>query len=265
MSPLLIPNLLALFAFLFGMLILLVLFHLQERVTSRFLAKHLGWKAVLLTGWLGVSAHEFAHLVMAKFFAHRIVAWKLFEPDPVSGTLGYVRHSYSRKSAWQVLGNFFIGMAPVFFGGLLLYGLFWWILPTEKLGLLLQNTLFLGQGTQKKQALTFLVVFEGLRAFGTNLGAALWSSRSLWLPLQIYLGICISSHLAPSSTDFKGAFPGLLVMVVLLAGGAAFCAQLDISLVGITSFLCPMLCLFLATVVFQVSYMMLVATLVRRT
>ncbi len=55
--------------------------------------------------------HELSHLVTAKLFGHRIVGVAFFDPDPATGTLGYVRHAYSKRTPLQLVGNFVIGIA----------------------------------------------------------------------------------------------------------------------------------------------------------
>ena len=71
-----------------GLLALLtLLLHLVERRVSRRLSHRFGWRSVLVTGWLGVPLHELSHLAMCWVFRHRIVAYRLFDPDPRTGTL----------------------------------------------------------------------------------------------------------------------------------------------------------------------------------
>ena len=90
MRPLAYANALSLLLVVAGAALLLVALHALERRASRYVAHRLGWRGVLVTAWLGVPCHELGHLAMARLFGHRIVAWRLFDPDPTSGTLGYV-------------------------------------------------------------------------------------------------------------------------------------------------------------------------------
>ena len=46
---------------------------------------------------------------------------KLFDPDPETGTLGYVQHTYESSSLYQMAGNFFIGIGPILLGSALIY------------------------------------------------------------------------------------------------------------------------------------------------
>lgn len=203
---------------------LLALLHLQERAVSRYVAHRLGWRAVLLTGWLGVPLHELSHLVTAKLFGHRVVAFKLFDPDPVSGTLGYVRHAYARRSAWQIAGTFFVAVAPVAAGALALGALLAWMIPPgDRSGF--------GWAVTRTAATPEAFLLE-LGAAACTAGEAIWRHRTLWLPLQVYLCVAVACHMAPSRSDFAGAWPGLLVLALLLAGGAALAALRGVSLGG---------------------------------
>jgi len=244
---------------LVGLIALLGWLHLQERLSGRYLAHKLGWRAVLITGWLGVPVHELAHLITAKLFGHRIIAWKLFEPDPVSGTLGYVRHAYSRQNLWQVLGTLFIGLAPLALGGLLLSGLLVWMLPPPALNTLVRQAQELSIGAANgAQDLP-----RGLQALLWGFCTALWVNRTWWLPLQLYLGICIASHLCPSPGDLAGAWPGSVLGTILTLGVVALQSSRGVSLAVAGSVLIPLLLLTLATTLFQGLYVALVGMVFR--
>lgn len=202
MDPLVARNLAHVAGIWVGGAILVALLHLQERVTSRHIAHHLGWRGVLLTGWLGVPVHELSHLIAALLFGHRIIAWKLFDPDPVTGTLGYVRHAYSRRSPWQVLGGFFIGVAPLLAGATVLGGILCWMAPAAA---------WVQAGSSG----------QGILGVFRASGAVIWRHRSPLLPLQVYLSVCIASHMAPSRADIAGGLWGGLLALILTASGAA--------------------------------------------
>ena len=52
-----------------------------------------GWYLGLF-GWLGTIIHELGHALFCIIFRHKITEMKLFDPDPETGTLGYVQHTY---------------------------------------------------------------------------------------------------------------------------------------------------------------------------
>ena len=218
MSGLLSTQLAELLAALIALATLLLLLQWQERRVSRLVAHRWGWRAVLLTGWLGVPVHELSHLALARLFGHRIIAWRLFEPDPSSTTLGYVRHACSRHTPWQRAAQPLIALAPLLGGGLLLAALLWWMLPAQQLPLLVERV--------RAMATTGSVphLLQGSAAFAHELAAAVWQGRTPLLPLQLYLAICISCHLAPSRADLASSLPSLMGLLVLLIGGGAIAA-----------------------------------------
>ena len=63
----------------------------------------------------GTVLHEASHALFCLIFRHKIKEMKLFAPDG-KGTLGYVDHSWDKRSFYQCAGNFFIGIAPVVTG-----------------------------------------------------------------------------------------------------------------------------------------------------
>jgi hypothetical protein len=244
-----------------GTALLLVLMHLQERAVARYLAHRLGWRAVLLTGWLGVALHETSHLVTAALFRHRIIAWRLFDPDPVSGTLGYVRHAYSRRNPLQIIGNFFIGVAPLLAGAVALWGLVCWVVPSaEQAALVTQVERLTTVGATSATEL-----WAGLKALVVSIGSAIWIHRSPLLPLQLYLAVCITSHISPSAADLGGALPGGALLGAILAMVAAGAGQAGVDLAGVEAVLVALLLLHLAAGIFQGSYAVLVGLAQRLT
>lgn len=245
-----VQNLIALAVTLLAACGLLALLHLQERVVGRYLSHNLGWRSVLVTGWLGVPVHELGHLLFAAIFGHRVVAWRLFEPDPVSGTLGYVRHAHSRRSLYQVLGNVFIAAGPLVTGGLVLGATLYWMLPGEILAALGRDALALGSLDDLPRQ---------VRDLGLGLAVKVWQHRTPWLPLQLYLAICVASHLCPSTADLSGALAGLGVLLALLALAAGLCGLQGINTGGMVALTLPLLLLLLAAGLFQGLYVAVVA------
>jgi len=242
MYTLLVDNAVHVASLWVGCLLLLTLLHLQERVTSRHLAHHLGWRGVLLTAWLGVPVHELSHLAAAVFFGHRIVAWRLFDPDPVSGTLGYVRHAYSRRSPWQLVGGFFIAIAPLIGAAVGLAGILWWMAPASAWR-------SIGRDVALSHP-TGLQVLESIRA----MGVALWHHRTLLFPVQLYLAICLASHMAPSRADLRGGLWGGMLLALLSLAGAAVAARLGHRLTEGAPALGLLLLLLLVAGLFQGGY-----------
>jgi hypothetical protein len=70
---------------------------------------------------LGTPVHEIGHALFAILFGHRIIEIELFKPDPVSGSIGYVYHSWDKDNIYQSIGNFFIGIGPVVLGSIVIF------------------------------------------------------------------------------------------------------------------------------------------------
>jgi len=212
------------------------LLHVTERGVGRFVSHRLGWRAVLVTGWIGVPVHELSHLVTAVLFRHRVVGWSLFDPDPTTGTLGYVRHAHTRPSLYQLAGNFFIGVAPLVGGSVVLALLLVWMVPPARLQALLDQSHFFAlpaaDGDPTAAFGADALVALGLRLI--DLGGALlvqvWRDRTWWLPLQLYLCAAVAAHLAPSARDLVGGLRGALVLAVVLGAAAAITAAVGASL-----------------------------------
>ncbi|MFD1671328.1 hypothetical protein ACFQ5M_04390 [Agrilactobacillus yilanensis] len=84
--------------------------HTKQRISQTF-----GVKAQLYFGFLGIWIHEISHAFFALLFHHRIVDMKLMEYRPTGQdvTLGHVDHSFNKRSIYQMMGNFFIGIGPL--------------------------------------------------------------------------------------------------------------------------------------------------------
>lgn len=184
-----------------------VALHQIERLTQALLVRTFGWRAVLLTGWIGTPIHELSHVATCLVFMHEIEEVKLFSPDPESGTLGLVRHRAPAGNPWAEMGRFFIGVAPLVGGALALHAVALWLLPDESLARL--GAMGGVDGTSARIAFV-----HAYRAAVALLAPAHLASARFWLFL--YLATCIGSHLAPSLGDLKGAARGAVTMLALL-------------------------------------------------
>jgi hypothetical protein len=108
---------------LFGpLLILIVLLNFSAIFTARLSVRFWGRNLFLYGfGWLGCSVHELSHAFFAFIFGHKITEITLFKPNSNGESLGHVSHSYNKKSIYQKIGNFFIGISPLLFGGIVLF------------------------------------------------------------------------------------------------------------------------------------------------
>ena len=188
-----------------GLALLTVLLHLVERRIARRLSHRFGWRSVLVTGWLGVPLHELSHLVCCWLFRHRIIAVSLLDPDPRTGTLGYVQHAYRQRNLYQLSGNFFFGIAPLLGGSLVLLAALALLLPGAHPELT-ATAAPSGFGAQLMHVTALTVAT--LRQIFTLSHVGTWQ---LWVFL--ILALCVGTHMSPSRPDLTGAVPGLAVLL----------------------------------------------------
>ena len=198
-------------------LLLTVLLHFETGFFQRRAVKiiGLGWYLGLF-GWLGTIVHELGHAVFCLIFGHKITDMKLFHPDPQTGTLGYVKHTYKSNNIYQLMGNFFIGIGPILLGTAVIYLLSYWLLGINPF----------------KLSVSFNAVDWQLNSWGafTQLSQNIWNSSgnllvevfrpqnfSGWqLYVFLYLVLAIGSSITLSPPDIKGALGGFAVIVVLI-------------------------------------------------
>ncbi|WP_292374878.1 hypothetical protein [Methanosarcina sp. UBA411] len=170
-----------------------------------------GRKGILVTSWIGTPIHEFGHLLMCYIFRHKITKFKLFSSKAKDGTLGYVNHSWNSKSLYQNIGNFFIGMGPIFSGTAALVIGMHLLLPDSFARVADYLTLEPSQPDKYIMAKIF--------ALNAGLFQSIFSVENLIsLNFWIYfaLAIAISSHMALSKEDLKGAGRGLITIFTFI-------------------------------------------------
>jgi hypothetical protein len=177
----------------------MILASVTSSFAERRLVSLLGPRAYLATlGWLGTAVHELAHAAMCLVFRHRITDLRLFDPSSKTGAVGWVEHEWDRRSLYQKVGNFFIGVAPVLLGSILLAGAGWLLL-----GDLRQVP---DMGTDAESLVpTVLRRLEGIAAgLWTAERAADWRT---WL--LAYLALAIGASMNASRVDLEGALYGI--------------------------------------------------------
>lgn len=214
-----LSELIAIFAifFFFGYIL-----HVLQKRTQYHYQHGLGWRSIYLTAWIGTPIHEFSHLLFIKLFRHKVTEVSLFQPDPQTGKLGHVAHSYSNTSIYQQIGLFFIGAAPLLFGSFFLMLLTYLVVPNGKeifsiLSLSNQSVVLALENIWR--ATVTLFSMENLRQ------PAFW--------LFLYMAFSIAAHMAPSKQDRKNMYKGLLWIVLLLVIINIVPVLLGVSLVGL--------------------------------
>ena len=190
------------------LMLIMVLFLLQRGV-FKLSANMLGGRAIYISAWLGTPIHELSHALFCILFGHKVKRIVLFNPD-MQGTLGYVTHAYNNRNLWHIMGNFFIGIAPLLGGLLGLYAVTLWLLPDPSiLFSLLKQAVF--DDAASIQVTHLVHLFDGIVDVLMNA-----YKTSPWQVIVWGYGCAaISLHLSPSKEDLKGAWVGFSVFLML--------------------------------------------------
>jgi len=110
------------FGIFFPIILSCIILNILSKEQNRRLYYIGGWRALLFTSWIGTPIHEFSHYLFAVLSFHKVIDLKLFQPDPETGSMGYLYHSYKVDNFYQaVIGNTFIAIAPFFGGAAVIY------------------------------------------------------------------------------------------------------------------------------------------------
>lgn len=209
-----------------------------------------GMKGIMLTSWIGTPIHESGHLLMCYVFKHRVSEFKLFTLRPKEGVLGYVNHSWNSKSLYQNIGNFFIGMGPIFSGTAALILGMYFFLPDSFATF--SNYLTLDSGKPDYQMLASILALTA-QLFGSIFSTENLASPNFWIYFALAIGI--SSHIALSKEDLKGAGRGLVTIFffILLINAFSLLLNADFSsfFTGILALNVYMLAFSMISVVFS--------------
>ena len=153
------------------------------------------------------------HALMCLIFGHKIMDMRLLMINRADGTLGYVTHSYNRRSIYQSVGNFFIGIAPIISGIGVLFLSLYYLLPNS----FKVFEVYLQRGVLTKSFdLTFI---KGFASASLVLIQSIFTLSNLFNPhfwIFLLIAIGVSSHMALSGADIKGATQGLVSLYVVL-------------------------------------------------
>jgi hypothetical protein len=201
---------------LFGPLLLLaLLMHFLSSANEKFSIYVLGQNLYLyLFGWLGTSIHEMGHALFAIIFGHKIKEIQLFKPDPKSGTLGYVKHSYNEKSLYQQTGNFFIGMGPILMGTLMLFLL---SLLLFHINFFTFTDIHITANTIQTLSLLKIEIMKFPEVISMFLHEVFHGQYSSWwrIVILIYCLYSIGSSITLSPADLKTSGKGFLIITLI--------------------------------------------------
>lgn len=165
------------------------------------------------TGFLGTPIHELSHALFCLIFFHKIEEIKLFQIDDENGVLGYVRHSYNKKNLWALLGNYFIGVAPILCGTAIVYLMTWLLLPeaSAEITAYMNDLIMLESGGLSWSWITYSAVAlsEIVQVFFTSITVG-WR----WWVFALVV-LCIALHMNLSGADVKGALKGVPFFAII--------------------------------------------------
>ncbi len=172
-----------------------------------------GMAVCVATGLIGTPIHELSHAIMCILFGHRIEEMSLFQPDLETGVLGYVSHSYNKRNLFKVLGNYFIGVAPIVVGSCFLYLMLYLLIP---------DTFYLLVETMQDLAYFQVSLNENMFVFGFDVFLAAISTIftipvfDFKVVIFFIICLCIALHMNLSSADIKGSLGAIPLFILLL-------------------------------------------------
>ncbi len=172
-----------------------------------------GRAVCLATGLIGTPVHELSHALMAILFGHKIDEIKLFQVDDENGVLGYVRHSYNKRNLYQVTGNYFIGVAPILLGSLVVCLAMKLLLPytfSEVADYFSVLSELQGSGFSWSWFSYFFGVIGGIG------GVVFVEISSYQWGIFFILAACIALHMNLSGADIKSALGALPILAIVL-------------------------------------------------
>jgi hypothetical protein len=203
------------FIILGPLIILSLIMHFISAQNEKAGCRIFGVKAYLYVfAWLGTAIHELGHAVFALIFGHKIHAVRLFSPDPVNGTLGYVKHSYNKNSIYQNIGNFFIGIGPIILGAVCIYLIS--LILYGKLAIRF-NTIFDFSILNSFDAV-FIILLSVFTDTKTFISDTLVGSNSAWWKtcIMIYFIFSAGTSVSLSFSDIRTARKGLIFTMILI-------------------------------------------------
>ncbi len=184
-----------------------------------------GRAVVMATSIIGTPVHELGHALMCLLFGHRIIAMSLWQPRATDGNLGFVTHRYNPRHPYQVLGNLFIGIGPVFSGLGVLTLVLWLCFPATLADYVAaMRATGVGDGGQGSRSL----FFEGLKMLPHIVDELIGDGRvPLWgRVVGLLVLLSVSLHIDLSPDDIKGSLRAIPLYMVLVLILTVVCALL---------------------------------------
>ena len=189
---------------------------LLGHVSKIILVDNLGNNSQLVVGGLGVVIHELGHAIFAYLFGHQVTHVQLLNLNyRQSGSLGSVDHRWNDRNVYQMLGNFFIGLAPYYMCSIALYLLQKYLLKAQF------SITSLTQSLNINDNISISMIFDSVL---DNLKSSFANASLGMIALYIVLTIMIASTgYDLSRNDFMTVNKGILPwIVVLIVSGSIF-------------------------------------------
>lgn len=207
------------FCFIGIFIIFGLVFSIIENLNNKFIFLSFGKTGVIVTGAIGTFIHELSHLIMCLIFMHKINSVKFFRPieSKNDGVLGYVNHSYKKDNIYQSIGNFFIGIAPIIGGTMMIIFLFRMILPDSyiKITQSIDLKLYVSMINNFNIAGFTQIILDDVSNFVKTilLTPDIYSLRYF---IFMFLMYSISTHMSLSHADLKSSLKGLSFIVIII-------------------------------------------------
>lgn len=177
------------------------------------------------TGIIGTPIHELSHALMCIVFGHKIVDINIYNIDIDSGVLGFVSHEYNPKNPYHILGNYFIGIAPILMNTAVIYLLFGLLLPDTFSAARSSIDLLVAEGHGAVSSELYLGVIGALSDIASSLLSFSEESWRFWLFAVLVLSIALHMNLSGSDImSALGSLPLLLGLVLVANFALAFLA-----------------------------------------
>lgn len=168
-----------------------------------------------VTSLIGVPTHELGHASMCLLFRHQIdeIVLLTFDSDT---ELGHVSHTYNRNNIYQKIGTYFIGIAPVYFGIIVMFLSIFLFNSTLASDLITKifnisksfNDIFDINLIKEIFSLVFDFI-KNIFQFSNFTHILFW--------LMIYILISVASHIEMSIADINNSLTGLPYLIIFLA------------------------------------------------
>lgn len=195
-----------------------MIFSYIEKKNTYYIYKTFGFNGILFTGLVGTIVHEFSHILFCLIFRHQITDFSLIRPfkSRYDGVMGYVNHKCDTNSKYQMIGNFFIGIAPVIIGISALI-IFMSVLLPDKYDNILkvfnQNMEYMSYINRLGDTVNIYIsivlsILVNLNPFSQN--------NYVLYTMYIYIMYSITTHMDLSKEDLINSKAGLLSFFILI-------------------------------------------------